>query len=111
MLEELKKQIERMENQLESEKMVVKAWESYTESALKTIVLNQAHGVIRGLEVGLESLEYVLDRAEPKNVQMTTENWLENDSRIKEIIKQIDTRGGMVVVSMSKKARKEFANQ
>lgn len=71
MVDELKKQIKRLENQIVSEKQIIEAFETYTESEMKKTVIIQGRGVIRGLENGIESLNYVLDQIAPAHVQLT----------------------------------------
>lgn len=62
---------------------------------IKTKVLHQSIGVIRGLEIAKESLNDILESIQRTNEQMTTDEWLLRDQQIKRQIEQIDTRGGL----------------
>lgn len=72
-------QIVRIKRQIESEKRVYEVWKTYKPGAFRDAVLNQALGVVKGLEVGLESLEYL--QGDSGAEQLTTEEWMDTRSK------------------------------
>jgi hypothetical protein len=96
LISEVKKQLKRIEAQIETEKRIHDAWTKYVDCEIKTVVIHQSIGVIRGLEIAKESLEYILNHADPMKDQMTTDEWLLHDQKMKRIAEQVDNRGGMV---------------
>ena len=68
LVEEIKNQLKRIEAQIETEKRIHQVWTNYKDCEMKKQVINQSIGVVRGLEVAKESLEYLLG-GEPE--QMT----------------------------------------
>lgn len=93
MISEIEKQLARIKAQIEAEKQVHDVWTKYMDCDIKTKVIHQAIGMVRGLEVAKESLEYIL-KQEPE--QMTTDEWLLHDQKMKRIAGQVDNRGGIV---------------
>lgn len=94
LISEIEKQLARIKAQIETKKRIHDAWTKYVDCDIKTKVIHQSIGVIRGLEIAKESLEYIL--AQQTNDQMSTDEWLLHDQKMKSIVDQIDTRGGMV---------------
>jgi hypothetical protein len=99
MRKEIKKQIERIDAQIEAEKKVHQTWSNYKDCTIKTAIINQSIGVVRGLEVAKESLEYLLEKSDPMKDQMTTDEWLIHEQNLKGIKDSgIDYRGGLITV-------------
>lgn len=73
LISEIEKQLERIKNQIESERRIHEAWTKYADCPIKTAVINQCIGVVRGLEVAKESLEFIL--AQDINNQMSADEW------------------------------------
>jgi hypothetical protein len=98
LIQEIKKQLERINAQIETEKRIHAVWSTYADCTIKTAVIHQSIGLIRGLEIAKESLEYTLKQAEPEPQMelFPTDEWMAHDMRMKQIAGQIDIRGGMV---------------
>lgn len=78
MKKEIQTQIDRIERQIAAEQVVYKSMKQYTDSEMKTVVINQQIGVVRGLEVAKESLNYLLERADNRQLQleMPADEWM-----------------------------------
>jgi hypothetical protein len=94
MIKEINKQLDRINAQIETERRIHESWTKYVDCDIKTKVIHQSIGVIRGLEIAKESLEYII--AQQQNDQMSTDEWLIHHNNMKKIADQVDHRGGMV---------------
>jgi hypothetical protein len=83
---EINKQLKRITDQIETEKRIHEVWTRYKDCDMKTQVIHQSIGVIRGLEIAKESLEYIL--AQEITDQLSIDEY--------HIADQIDYRGGLV---------------
>lgn len=70
MIKEIKAQISRIEQQIAAEQAVYKSMKKYTDSEIKTVVINQQIGVVRGLEVAKESLNFLLEQADSRQMRL-----------------------------------------
>jgi hypothetical protein len=95
-VEEIQRQLDRIEEQIKSIQKVHATWTKYKECEMKTAVIHQSIGMIHGLEAAKESLEYIRDQQQPPNEQLTTDEWLIDHENRKRIMEQIDIRGGMI---------------
>lgn len=92
---EIRSQIQRLNKRIASETEVYNAWKAMKECDIRTAVLHQVVGTIRGLEAGKEALEY-LSKTHTEQ-QMSADEWLIWDQRKKITADQIDYRGGLVI--------------
>lgn len=99
LISEIKKQLERIDAQIETEKRIHEAWTRYVDCPMKTAVIHQSIGVIRGLEIAKEAMEYIIRQEEANANQMSMfppDEWMIREEEMKKIANQIDNRGGMV---------------
>jgi hypothetical protein len=99
LISEIEIQIERINVQIEAEKRIHEVWSRYVDCAMKTAVTNQSIGIIRGLEIAKEAMEYIIRQEKAKGNQLElfpADEWMIREQEMKKIANQIDNRGGMV---------------
>ena len=69
-MDEIQKQIERINVQIESERRIAESWKRFVDCDIKTAVIHQAIGVIRGLETAKEALEYIMKQQEKEQLSL-----------------------------------------
>jgi hypothetical protein len=83
LISEIKKQIQLIKTQIEAEQKIHAIYTNYKDCPMKTAVIHQSIGVVRGLEIAKESLEYVLEQQKEKEYQMSTDEWMAMEQRMK----------------------------
>jgi hypothetical protein len=85
LISEIKNQIKQIEIQIEAEQKIHAIYTKYKDCPMKTAVIHQSIGVVRGLEIAKESLEYILNQQKTTEYQMTTDEWMMMEERMKGI--------------------------
>ena len=80
---EILKQIAKIDEQIKAEIHLYEAMRNYKDCDLKAKVMQQATGVVRGLEIGKEALEYVLAQQANDQMQMWGDEWLTYENQAK----------------------------
>jgi hypothetical protein len=90
LISEIKAEIKRINKQIEIETELNKTMAKYKDCPLKTMVIHQTVGSVRALEFAKKSLERLEELADPLKNQLTTDEWLLNDQRMKEIAQKAE---------------------
>lgn len=84
-IQRIEQELTEINNHIEAEKKLLNATQNYRDCELKTMVVHQCQGAIRGLEVGREKLLFIRELLQTNEAGQTT---IEDFG--------IDNRGGLV---------------
>lgn len=82
--------------EIEKEQALKDSVKHYKDCDLKTMIVHQTTAAIRTWEAAKEMLVEIITAEEERTIQMSGDEWLQHENKMKKIAAQVDVRGGMV---------------